>query len=399
MKGTDAQANRQPDGPERVAVLTERLRRWLLDDALPFWSDVGVDHQRGGFVEHLTLDGRPAAVDFKRVRVQARQLFVFAYAARARWHPQAAQVARLGGEFLMRYGWDANRQVWLRSLTADGRPLDRAVDLYDNAFAVFALAHWYRLGGDPRILRRMEHTVAGVRAALAHGTGRGYWAATDQRDVSLQNHNMHWFEAMLEAWSVSGRDLFRDEALAIADLFQRHLFDSGSGTLAEQFDARWQRVTRDGAIVIEPGHHYEWSVLMDQYTTLGGKPPREAVPALLAFADRVGLGDDGLVWDEVSSTGEVLKRSHRLWPQTEAIRAWLVRPLDDEQQRARTLAPLLQALLDRYFARTPRGTWNENLDERQQPFADKIPTSSMYHVVTACAELFQRHPVEAAARR
>src|SRR5262249_11153033 len=158
-------------------------------------------------------DGKPAAVDFKRVRVQARQLYVFSYAARARWNPQAAQVARQGGEFLMRCGWDADRQVWLRKVSAEGRPGDRTAHRYDSAFCVFALAHWCRLGGDPRILRRMEHTVAGVKRALGHATGRGYWAAEDQRDQSLQNHNMHWFEAMLEAWSVSGRDIFRDEAL------------------------------------------------------------------------------------------------------------------------------------------------------------------------------------------
>jgi mannose/cellobiose epimerase-like protein (N-acyl-D-glucosamine 2-epimerase family) len=401
MRGSEPDAATESGAVARVAALADRLRRWLTTEALPFWADVGVDSQRGGFVEHLTLNGEPAPVDFKRVRVQARQLYVFSYAARSGWMPQAARVARQGSEFLMRNGWDAGRQVWLRSLTPDGRPLDRTVDLYDNAFAVFALAHFYRLAGDPRLLRRMEHTVAGVRATLAHPTGRGYWPAEDQRDRSLQNHNMHWFEAMLEAWSVSGRDIFRDEALAAADLFQRHLFDPTSGTLAEIFDARWQRVARDGAIPIEPGHHYEWSVLLTQYTALGGKPAREAVPGLLAFADRAGVGN-GLIWDEVSSAGQVLKRSHRLWPQTEAVRAWLVRPMDDEAVRARFLEPLLTNLLERYFARTPRGTWNETLDAAFKPVADKIPSSSLYHVVTAMAELLGRHQPEttaAAARR
>src|SRR6185295_19355604 len=116
MNGSEAVAERGKDAVERVAALTERMRHWLVGEALPFWSDVGVDHQRGGFVEHLTLDGKPAPVDFKRVRVQARQLYVFSYAARARWSPQAAQVARAGGEVLMRCGWDAGRQVWLRTL-------------------------------------------------------------------------------------------------------------------------------------------------------------------------------------------------------------------------------------------------------------------------------------------
>jgi len=382
---------------ERVAGLKDRLRRWLQTDALPFWGDVGVDKRNGGFVEHLTLEGQPAAVEYKRIRVQARQLYVFSQAARAGWMSRAPKIARQGGEFLMRFGWDGNRQIWLRSLAVDGRPYDTTVDLYDNSFSVFALANWYRMGGDPRLLRRMEQTVLGVRRALAHPTGRGYWPAEDQKDLSLQNHNMHWFEAMLAAWSVSGRDIFRDEALAIADLFQRHLFDAAGGTLAEYFDARWQRVQQDGEVPIEPGHHYEWSFLLNQFSALGGKVGRDVVPALLAFADRAGIAESGLVWDEVTAAGQPRKRSHRLWPQTEAIRAWAVRPLDDEEERARVLEPLLTALVDRYFARKPAGTWNEHLDAGLEPFGDKVPTSSLYHIVAALAELLPRTTQEAPA--
>ena len=57
------------------------VRHWMFEQALPFWAEHGVDRMYGGYVEQLTLDGSDAAVDFKRVRVVARQIYVFSHAA------------------------------------------------------------------------------------------------------------------------------------------------------------------------------------------------------------------------------------------------------------------------------------------------------------------------------
>jgi mannose/cellobiose epimerase-like protein (N-acyl-D-glucosamine 2-epimerase family) len=46
-------------------------------------------------------------------------------------------------------------------------------------------------------------------------------------------------------------------------------------------------------------------------------------------------------------------------------------------------------LLDGHLAACPRGTWRDQLDERGVATSVKIPASSLYHVVSAFAELFQ----------
>ena len=56
------------------------FRTWMVDDALPVWATAGRDAAGFGFQEHLTLDGLPAGVPFKRMRVQARQIYVFSHA-------------------------------------------------------------------------------------------------------------------------------------------------------------------------------------------------------------------------------------------------------------------------------------------------------------------------------
>src|ERR1700759_5420609 len=79
---------------------------WMFDRALPFWSVNGVDSADGaplGFCAHLDLDGSPATVAYKRVRVQARQVYVFSHAALLGWS-EGLSVARRGFDFMQGHG-------------------------------------------------------------------------------------------------------------------------------------------------------------------------------------------------------------------------------------------------------------------------------------------------------
>ena len=145
------------------------LRKWIFRDVLPFWSTAGRDRPGFGFVEHLDLAARPADVPYKRVRVQARQIFVFSCAHTLGW-PGALEAAADGHDFLTRHARRADG-AWARLLGRDGDVLDPTTDLYDLAFVVFALA-WYardRLGAGARSclshagVDRAEHVESGRR--------------------------------------------------------------------------------------------------------------------------------------------------------------------------------------------------------------------------------------------
>src|SRR3546814_3490592 len=71
----------RPKMPQNLpAVSAARLRSWASDVLLPFWATAGFDSRHGAFVEKFAPDGAPSSEDYTRVRVQARQIFVFSHA-------------------------------------------------------------------------------------------------------------------------------------------------------------------------------------------------------------------------------------------------------------------------------------------------------------------------------
>src|SRR5262245_65403394 len=103
--------------PETVYDLA---RRWLFEDALPFWAKHGVDRVNGGFVEHLSLDGTRPDSGFKRVRVIARQTYVFCHASLLGF-PGASDLARHRYKFLTQKSWLGPRGGVARLLGRRGK--------------------------------------------------------------------------------------------------------------------------------------------------------------------------------------------------------------------------------------------------------------------------------------
>src|SRR5580658_7448901 len=113
--------------PCTLADALSDFRRWLFEDALPFWAHVGLDVPALGFREHLTLDGAPAEISYKRLRVQARQIYVFSHAALLGW-PGGVDVARRGYDFIKREGAQKNG-AWARTLGRNGGVIEDIADL------------------------------------------------------------------------------------------------------------------------------------------------------------------------------------------------------------------------------------------------------------------------------
>jgi mannose-6-phosphate isomerase len=389
MSATLAQTHAGPAaGP--LAEAHRRFRDWMLGAALPFWADQGRDAPGRGVRESLTRDGRPAEPGFKRMRVQARQIYAFSHAALLGWTPGEA-VARDAYGFILQAGRRPGGG-WVRRLDAAGTAvLDDTADLYDQAFVLFALAWYARLTGAAEPLALARDTADWLRTAMA-GPGGGYWNTLPRAaEPRQQNPHMHLLEAALALFETSSDAYWAAWAAELIALFDTHLFDAATGTLGEFFTDDWAPAQGEAGDHVEPGHHYEWAWLLHQYTRLTGDDHTGPAARLYDFAQRHGCDPaTGLVWDIVGRNGQVRARSTRLWPQTEAVKAHCVmagRGGGASPAAEARIAGLVDHLLTRFLADCPHGAWRDRFDAAGQPLGDGIPTSSFYHVFMAYAEL------------
>src|SRR5580698_3684680 len=103
-------AETQAAADETVDVVA-RLKRRMIDHALPLWSAEGWDSTAGGFVDRLDQNGRADLLAPRRIFVQARQIYCFAKAAQMGWYPEGREIALKGLDHLL-----------TKAKAPDGRP-------------------------------------------------------------------------------------------------------------------------------------------------------------------------------------------------------------------------------------------------------------------------------------
>jgi mannose/cellobiose epimerase-like protein (N-acyl-D-glucosamine 2-epimerase family) len=358
-----------------MSISPAAARDWLLGRAVPLWLEHGVDWRGGGFLESLDPATLRCAVNFRRLRVATRQVYVFARAAEL-GVARAGAAVELGLDFLRRHALqDDGGYAWRFDLA--NRPIDQTRDLYDHAFVLLACA----ATGEAAAARGV---VAYLDAHFVHPLG-GWRESLPDMLPRRQNPHMHLLEALLAAAERFGEADYLDRADALVALFLDRLFQAGEGALPEFYDAGLLPLREAGRFVWEPGHHCEWVWLLDEHRRISRRFGREArdtelvADELMAGADRVGLLPDGLIAGEIWSDGALRSAATRVWPHTERLKALA---------RTGRAAELPQALgqLWRFFDGVPEGLWTERWDGglcRGEP----APASTLYHLTCAILDI------------
>ena len=363
----------------------------MFSQALPLWSTVGLDRERGGSVEVLDLAGQEGASAIKRTRVQARQVYVFSHGHLLGWAGPGLESAEHCWRFLADHARRSDG-AWVRAMARDGAVIDANADAYDIAFVLHALAWRHRIGDDSA-LSQAHATLQALDRTLAIAPGLGWRTAEDVPAPLWQNPHMHLLEAALELTAASDDERFAQMARDIVMLFRDRMFDRGLGVLPEFFEPGWRPIG-GAARQVEPGHQYEWTWLLLRAAKLFGLDLAAEARALYAFAEAQGPDRDTRLIDDVLEGDDLIRRrTFRTWPQTEALKANLAMfeafGLDT---RAR-VAEITDQLLDRYLAVTPAGAWQDRFDEAWRPLAADTPASTLYHVFLAFTELLRLEPL------
>ncbi len=367
-------------------MIEAELKTWMTSVVLPFWGTAGVDSGTGAFHERFHPDASPDLTAVRRLRVQARQIYVFSHAAALGWAPDGRQIALTAFDRLMATYWAADGAPgFVQAVTPDGSIQTPLRDAYDHAFVVLALAWLSRATGEPRVEAALNRTLAFIDAALTDPDGVLF--EDDKRSLPRrQNPQMHWFEAALGLKIAADHPSAPNRALRGFKLFQDSLYDPRSSLIGEYYDDDWRPAAGEAGDAVEPGHLAEWSWLMRQAQKTLGMTTAPIADALLAAALPHTAPATGLLWDEIARDGGVRLRSSRSWPMTELAKACLAKA-ETGDVAARAEARSALRLLDQYFLRKPFAAgWLDRVTEDGTPMSQMVSGSTLYHIFVAITE-------------
>jgi mannose-6-phosphate isomerase len=354
-----------------------------MERCFPFWAE-RASHPRGGFRERVALDGAPLDDDVSRVRVQARQTYLFARAALMGWEPERARALAQRGVTSILGPCRRDDGLFGRTVRPGIALVDRQPELYDNAFCLLALAWAARALSAPELIGEADATLAALDRSLAHPAG-GFQETLPPRLPRRQNPHMHLFEASLALLESSATVRHRARADTLLALFETRFFDPATQTVRELLDDALAPAETEADRVVEPGHAFEWTALLHHHARVANMPLHEHAGALYAGALRA-LDTQGLAPMGARPSGEAVDASRRTWSQTEALRAHVARADAGDAAAAVKARALLDAIFAVHLDPAPPGAWIDHIDADGQPSVDAITAATGYHVVTAFAE-------------
>jgi mannose/cellobiose epimerase-like protein (N-acyl-D-glucosamine 2-epimerase family) len=364
----------------------DRLKRFVVERALPLWSTAGFDEKAGCFHERLDFTVRPPDLP-RRLMVQCRQIAIYARAATLNWSDIGQPRALRAFEMLRkRYYAPDGSPGWAFSVRSDGSVADKTRDLYAHAFVIYMLAWMFRLTSDPGLLALADTTLSDIERLFAAENGPGLLSAPGRKHIREQNPHMHLLEALLALAEASGAERYLARARALVDLFDSVLADAKTGIVRETFDGHWQPEQPLGLNVIEPGHQMEWAWLLREWQRLSGANVNQRVARLMAAATGFGLDSmQGHVRSTVQENGGAMSGGSRIWPQSEAIRT-----LCREDPRGKVWPGLVSRVTNYLFMKhlpdRLDGGWIDQVTPAGTPAVDYMPASSLYHLAGAAID-------------
>ena len=371
-----------------VTMVTSRLKKWLISEALPFWSGIGYDISQCCFEERTDLIGRPLPEIPRRTLVQFRQIFVFSHASLIGWFPEGRETAIEAARTACDKNWSPDgKPGWVFSLDKTGAVVDSRRDSYSHAFAAFGLAWAYRVSPDRQFQDLADATFELFDTLLAAPDFGGIVDGAPRPDkIRRQNPHMHLFEACLAWHEATGEARYLARAGEIFGLFTTRFFQPFYGSLGEYFDDCWNPVVGEKGLVCEPGHHFEWVWLLHKFAKASGRNVSRYTNSLFDHASRYGRAANGFLFDELLHSGVVHGAGARCWPLTEATKAAVVEHESGRSNMQAFASAMITELMATFLQRPFAAGWLDHYDANGKAKVNFAPASTLYHVLQAAVE-------------
>jgi len=327
----------------------------VFEGMMEAWYPLAVDSTYGGYLSDFTHDWRPAGPQNKMIVTQARHVWTASkVAAQDRADQVFREYAAHGFEFLKTRFWDSRNGGFYTLLNREGKVIpnrgDAVIKLaYGNAFAIYALAAYYKATADTAALALARE---GFRWLETHSydpeqegyfqflsvEGKPFTAGYDGVAPKDQNSSIHLLEAFTELYGAWPDPLLRER---LAELFRliRDEITTERGHMNLFFRRDWSPVSyRDSSRAaweanefydhVSFGHDIETAFLLLETADVLGYPEDSVLAHAKKMTDHTinngwddengGFFDRGYYFSGVD-TLTVIDSSKVWWSQAEAL--------------------------------------------------------------------------------
>lgn len=349
----------------------------MKDSAFPFWLSRVTN---GVFPEAVDAQGNDLGLP-NRTMVQARMAYCLVKSVELELVKDGADLLKDTIKNLLIL--QKKNGSFPHSFESDLKVNEERSELYTQAFILFSLGHAYS------IHQLSEYELAALRLLdyLEHDRKASFNGFTEFDEKGgphfRSNPHMHLFEGLL-IWAKVGKSKRWSEwTLKIFELFQAK-FIQPDGLVAEYFNSSWEVEKDRGCFLWEPGHQYEWAWLLSEMDRVLGTDTKKMQDDLFARTERNGICPNRrVVFDLMDSSGQVLKKSSRYWPQSERLKAAL--RTSDSKSGALAADEAMELMLG-YLTTPVAGLCFDHKTESGAFSANVARASFLYHIVNAMDE-------------
>ena len=396
-------------GSDWKAEWRKAFAKELKDNILRYWMTRSVDDRNGGFIGRIGDDRKPDYEAAKSLVLNTRILWTFSAAYRVFGDGRYLAVAERAYEYVTDKFADRKHGGFFWMVDARGNPADDRKQVYGQAFAIYALAEYYRAAGRKEALDKAIETHLLLERHGYDPVNRGYiearardWSETDRlalgggdmNERKSMNTHLHVLEAytnLYRAWPAEELNRKHKELIAV---MLDHIVDPETAHFRLFFDDEWNNKSD----LISYGHDIEGSWLLTEAAELSGdeallqRTKRTAIRMAEATLAE-GVDADGGLLNEADAQGRT-DTNKDWWPQAEAVVGFYNAYQLTGEEKYLEASRRSWSFIERFMIDREDGEWFGSVDREGRPIggghgkvnAWKCP----YHNGRACLEMMER---------
>lgn len=375
---------------------------------LAWWIKYTIDKKNGGFYGKTDNENNCDVTASKGLVLNARILYTFSSAFLLTAKKQYLNIANRAFQYLKNNFLDLENGGFYWAVNYKGEIEDGKKQVYGQAFAIYALAEYYKVTANEKVLSLAKNCFELLEKHSFDSINTGYLEAfthswnpiadlrlsdKDQNEKKSMNTHLHVIEAYANLYAIWKNDKLKNAIEKLLNNFKQHIINPNNNHLNLFFTEKWDVKSTS----VSFGHDIEaaW-LLLEAAESINNKlqiKDFKRIALQITDAATKGLNENGALWYELEPLTQHWTKEIHWWPQAEAMvgffNAWQISK--DKNYLNSSLKSWL--FIKNYLIDYKNGEWFWGLNSDYSIIQDQDKAGFWkcpYHNSRACIEIIKR---------